>query len=143
MQAQVSRLWELYRKEVKKNMALRKMKDEGKAHPYDAIDRVTQDGIVKGILDSLEVVEGKDVFYKAYEINCELAGINLETGFGFWETVKKPPKENGWYLVTLNGEIAGEEKDFVGMCGFEDGKWDEEDCVIAWMPLPEPARREE
>lgn len=136
------KLWELYRNEVRKQMTLRRMKEEGKAHPYDAIDRVTQDGIVKGILDSLEIIEGKDVFYKAYKINCEIAGIDLETGFGFWETVKKPPKKDGWYLVTLDGAIAGEEKDFVGMSSFEKGKWDEGDCVIAWMPLPEPARRE-
>lgn len=29
------------------------------------------------------------------------------------------------------------------MCGFEKGKWDEDDCVIAWMPLPEPSERDE
>ena len=27
---------------------------------------------------------------------------------------------------------------FTGMCGIENGMWDEPDCVIAWMPLPEP-----
>lgn len=137
------KLWELYHEEARKQLTLRKAHEEGNSHPYDAIERVTQDGIVKGILDSLEVIEGKDVFMKAYEINCELNGINLETGFGFWETANKPPKKDGWYLVTLNGEIAGEEKDFVGMCDFENGKWDEGDCVIAWMPLPEPAERDE
>lgn len=132
-------LWELYRKEAKKHLILRTIKEKEK-HPFDVVERITQDGIVKGILDSLEVIEGKDVFTKAFKINCELAGIDLETGFGTWETVKNPPKKDGWYLVTLNGEIAGEEKDFVGMCGFENGKWDEDDCVIAWMSLPEPAR---
>ncbi len=25
-----------------------------------------------------------------------------------------------------------------GMCGIENDRWDEEGCVIAWMPLPEP-----
>lgn len=135
-------LWELYRKEAKKRLILRTIKEKEK-HPFDVVERITQDGIVKGILDSLEVIEGKDVFTKAFKINCELNGINLETGFGFWETANKPPEKDGWYLVTLNGEIAGEENDFVGMCGFENGKWDEGDCVIAWMPLPEPARREE
>lgn len=134
------KLWQLYRDEARKQMTLRKEHEEGKTHPYDAIERVTQDGIVKGILDSLKVIEGKDVFMKAYEINCELAGINLETGFGFWETVKKPPKEKGWYLVTLKGEIAGEEKDFVGMEHFDGNEWESE--VVAWMPLPKPAERD-
>ena len=135
------KLWELYREEARKQLTLRKAHEEGNSHPYDAVERVTQDGIVKGILDSLKVIEGKDVFMKAYEINCELAGINLKTGFGFWETVKKPPKKEGWYLVTLKGEIAGEEKDFVGMEHFNGAEWDSE--IIAWMPLPEPAERDE
>jgi len=137
----VDNLWGLYREEARKQITLRKAHEEGKTHPYDAIDRITQDGIVKGILDSLKTIEGKDVFMKAYEINCELAGINLETGFGFWETVKKPPKKDGWYLVTLKGEIAGEEKDFVGMEHFNGSEWDSE--IIAWMPLPEPSERDD
>lgn len=135
------KLWELYRKEARKHMTYRTMKEEDK-HPFDVVERITQDGIVKGILDSLEIVEGKDVFEKAYRINCELAGINLETGFGFWETTKKPPKKDGWYLVTLDGEIAGEENDIVGMDDYNNGHWSEGSYVIAWMPLPEPARRE-
>lgn len=32
---------------------------------------------------------------------------------------------------------------FTGMCGFENGKWDEDGMVIAWMPLPEPYKENE
>src|SRR5690606_19651697 len=132
------KLWELYREEARKQLTLRKMHAEGKSHPYDVIERVTQDGIVKGVLDSLEVIEGKGVFMKADEIYCELNGINLGSGFGLWETVNKPANKDGWYLVTLNGDIAAEEKAFVGLSGFENGKWDEDYCVTAWLPLPHP-----
>ena len=52
------------------------------------------------------------------------------------------PKENGFYLATLDGEIAGEDKPFTSIAEFEDGKWvdDEDDyqCVLAWQKLPEP-----
>lgn len=56
------------------------------------------------------------------------------------------PEEDGFYLATLDGEICGEDKPFSGLAEFENGKWvdDEEDyqCVIAWMPLPEPYKTE-
>ena len=56
------------------------------------------------------------------------------------------PKKDGFYLATLDGEIAGEEKPFSGLEEFENGKWvdDEEDyqCVLAWQPLPEPYKPE-
>ena len=48
--------------------------------------------------------------------------------------------EDGYYLATLDGELVGQEEPFTGMCGIENGKWDDEDCVMAWMPLPEPYR---
>ena len=52
------------------------------------------------------------------------------------------PENDGFYLVTLDGAIVGENRPFTGLAEFEDGKWidDEEDykCVIAWQPLPEP-----
>lgn len=52
------------------------------------------------------------------------------------------PEEDGFYLATLDGEIAGEEKPFSGLAEFENGKWvdDDEDyqCIIAWQPIPEP-----
>lgn len=52
------------------------------------------------------------------------------------------PEENGVYLATCDGEICGENEPFTGLAEYENGKWvdDEEDyqCVLAWMPLPEP-----
>lgn len=54
------------------------------------------------------------------------------------------PEKDGFYLVTMDGEIAGEDKPFTGLTEFENGKWldDEDDyqCVLAWQPLPEPYR---
>lgn len=56
------------------------------------------------------------------------------------------PKENGFYLATCDGEICGENEPFTGLAEYENGKWvdDEEDyqCVLAWMPLPEPYKGE-
>ena len=56
------------------------------------------------------------------------------------------PEENGFYLVTYDGEICGENEPFTGLAEYENGKWvdDEEDyqCVLAWMPLPEPYKEE-
>ena len=59
-----------------------------------------------------------------------------------WIPVAERLPEDGYYLATLDGELVGQEEPFTGMCGIENGKWDDEDCVIAWMPLPEPYREE-
>lgn len=48
------------------------------------------------------------------------------------------PKRDGTYLCTFAGELCGINEPFTGMCGYEDGEWDEPDCVLAWKPLPEP-----
>lgn len=57
---------------------------------------------------------------------------------------ERMPENDGFYLATIDGEIAGEDKPFSGLAEFENGKWidDEEDyqCIIAWQPLPEPYR---
>jgi hypothetical protein len=56
------------------------------------------------------------------------------------------PEENGFYLATCDGEICGENEPFTGLAEYENGKWvdDEEDyqCVLAWMPLPQPYKAE-
>lgn len=59
-----------------------------------------------------------------------------------WISVEDRLPENGTYLCTLKGELCGIEEPFTGMCGIENGIWDEPDCVIAWRPLPEPYRPE-
>ena len=62
-----------------------------------------------------------------------------------WVSVKEGlPKISDTYLVTIDGEICGIDHDFVSICGFEDGRWDEEaDEIIAWMPLPKPYKESE
>ena len=57
-----------------------------------------------------------------------------------WIPVAERLPEDGTYLTTLDGELVGQEEPFTGMCGIENGKWDDDGCVIAWMPLPEPYR---
>lgn len=60
-----------------------------------------------------------------------------------WIPVSERLPEDGTYLCTLDGELCGTDEPFTGMCGIENEKWDEEGCVIAWQPLPEPYRPEE
>lgn len=55
-----------------------------------------------------------------------------------WIPVSERLPEDGTYITTLDGELVGQEEPFTGMCGIENGKWDDKDSVIAWMPLPEP-----
>lgn len=55
-----------------------------------------------------------------------------------WIPVTERLPEDGYYLATLDGELVNQEEPFTGMCGIENGKWDDGDCVIAWMSLPEP-----
>ena len=59
-----------------------------------------------------------------------------------WIPVEERMPEDGTYLCTLKGELCGIEEPFTGMCGIENGIWDEPDCVIAWRPLPEPYQAE-
>lgn len=60
-----------------------------------------------------------------------------------WIPVSERLPEDGIYITTLDGELVGQEEPFTGMCGIENGKWDDEDCVIAWMPLPEPYKEDD
>lgn len=55
-----------------------------------------------------------------------------------WIPISERLPEDGTYITTLDGELVGQEEPFTGMCGIENGKWEDEDSVIAWMPLPEP-----
>ena len=88
---------------------------------------------------------------KAEQIVREVAeefATDTNVGTNGWIACsERLPKKNGFYLATLDGEIAGEDKPFTGMAEFEDGKWidDEDDykCVLAWQPLPEPYKESE
>ena len=57
-----------------------------------------------------------------------------------WIPVQERMPEDGTYLCTLKGELCGIKEPFTGMCGIENGIWDEPGYVIAWKPLPEPYR---
>ena len=59
-----------------------------------------------------------------------------------WIPVSERLPEDGTYITTLDGELVGQEEPFTGMCGIENGKWDDEDFVIAWMYLPEPYKED-
>ena len=59
-----------------------------------------------------------------------------------WIPVEERLPEDGTYLCTFKGELCGIEEPFTGMCGMENGVWDEPGYVTAWQPLPEPYRPE-
>ena len=59
-----------------------------------------------------------------------------------WILLEERLPEDGTYLCTFKGELCGIEEPFTGMCGMENGVWDEPGYVTAWQPLPEPYRPE-
>ena len=71
---------------------------------------------------------------------AEVLQLKKESEERRWIPVTERLPEDGYYLATLDGELVGQEEPFTGMCGIENGQWDDEGCVIAWMPLPEPYR---
>lgn len=87
-----------------------------------------ESGINRGCLEAKNIIRS--------HIN-DGKGTNVSSNDG-WIPVSERLPEDGTYLCTLDGELVREEEPFTGMCGIENGKWDEEGCVIAWQPLPEP-----
>lgn len=83
-----------------------------------------------------EVVEIND--FKKSQVSHLLKQLNQEQQNHRWILVEERLPEDGTYLCTFVGELVGQEDPFTGMCGIENGIWDEPDCVIAWQPLPEP-----
>lgn len=78
---------------------------------------------------------------ESFDCQCGRHYINTAINDG-WISVDERLPEDGTYLCTLAGELCGIEEPFTGMCGIENGIWDEPDCVIAWRPLPEPYHAE-
>ena len=76
-------------------------------------------------------------------VNTLLNDLEQDEKENGWIPVSERLPEDGTYITTLDGELVGQEEPFTGMCGIENGKWDDEDCVIAWMPLPEPYKDDE
>ena len=56
------------------------------------------------------------------------------------------PRDDGFYIAAMDGEIVGQKEPFVGLAELENGLWVDDDidyrCIIAWRPLPEPYRTE-
>lgn len=75
-------------------------------------------------------------------VNSLLKDLEQDEKENGWIPVSERLPEDGTYITTLDGELVGQEEPFTGMCGIENGKWDDEDCVIAWMPLPEPYKED-
>lgn len=76
-------------------------------------------------------------------VNSLLDALAQDEKENGWIPVSERLPEDGTYITTLDGELVGQEEPFTGMCGIENGKWDDEDCVIVWMPLPEPYKEDE
>jgi len=98
----------------------------------------------------LEWLKDKDfIKTKNQEENArrELADLPSVTPQPRWiPCSERLPEEDGFYLATCDGEICGEDEPISSMAEFENGKWvdDEDDyqCVLAWMPLPQPYKVE-
>lgn len=132
----IEQLWEMYESAVAKEYDLQKREE----FYLNTIERCTANGETVGILRSIEVLEQnkQKTWKKAFEIYCKVRGKDVDSKFGFWQPLsEKSPLKEGTYLVTLDGAICGNDEPIIGMCGWKDGKWDEEGYVIAWMPLPE------
>ena len=86
-----------------------------------------------------DYVRGSGDVVKGLSIAKSIIRKHMNDG---WIPVEERLPEDGTYLCTLAGELCGIEEPFTGMCGIENGIWDEPDCVIAWRPLPEPYRPE-
>lgn len=80
----------------------------------------------------------KNLFFTRKEAERKLKEIYSKENNSWILCSERLPEENGTYLCTLDGELVGQEEPFTGMCGFENGEWDEKDCVIAWQEMPQP-----
>ena len=80
----------------------------------------------------------KNLFFTRKEAERKLKEIYSKENNSWILCSERLPEENGTYLCTLDGELVGQAEPFTGMCGFENGEWDEKDCVIAWQKMPQP-----
>lgn len=97
----------------------------------DELERTYQD-ISKSVKNE-EYIKGCKNMYES----CR-AIIEKHSGEPEWIPCSVWLPEDGTYLCTFEGELCGIDEPFTGMCGIENGVWDELDCVIAWQSLPEP-----
>ena len=102
--------------------------------------------------DGITLVQNEDGSFSTYDdtydvvIHCETEEKQKKVIERLkatnWIPVSERLPEDGTYITTIDGELVGQEEPFTGMCGIENGKWDDGDCVIAWMPLPEPYKED-
>lgn len=74
---------------------------------------------------SPEEVEDVNDFNKS-QVGHLLKKLSEEQCKHRWIPVKERLPEDGTYLCTFDGELCGIDEPFTGMCGIENGKWDEE-----------------
>lgn len=142
----IEKLWELYESAISEEYNLEKQLEKREEFYFTAIERSTKNGMANGILQSIEILENNKqrTWKRAFEVFCKVRGKDIDTKFGFWTPLSEAsPINNDTYLVTLDGEICGMNEPIIGMCGYENGKWDEEGYIIAWMPLPDVYKGEE
>lgn len=104
-------------------------------------------------LDIANNYDISDLRYDSDKVACVAGKFRCEAGSRIediirkrmndgWIPVEERLPEDGIYLCTFKGELCGIEEPFTGMCGIENGVWDEPGYVTAWRPLPEPYRLE-
>lgn len=105
--------------------------------------KVKEDGVEIEEQRSYEADNAQN-YNKALEHDADI--IRKQINAGWIPVEKRLPEEDGFYIATIDGEIAGQEESFVGLAEFEDDFWVDDDidykCIIAWRPLPEPYRPE-
>ena len=106
------------------------------SHIKDRLKQYKDEYSKYGKYDGLYVADVLEMFE---QLRGDLERDEKENG---WIPVSERLPEDGTYITTLDGELVGQEEPFTGMCGIENGKWDDEDCVIAWRPLPEPYKED-
>jgi len=99
-------------------------------------------GIAAALKNAADTIE--DLSAKLQAANMERSSAHYHGG---WiPCSERLPDKDGFYMVTIDGELVGDTKPFAGLAEFEKGEWvDNEDdyqCVLAWMPLPEPYKGE-
>lgn len=83
---------------------------------------------MRDIVNRYKLVTARDFLEMIEQLQEDLKQDEKENG---WIPVSERLPEDGTYITTLDGELVGQEEPFTGMCGIENGKWDDEDCVIA------------
>lgn len=93
---------------------------------------------MKKLADGHQMVLASDVLEMIEQLQDDLEQDEKENG---WIPVSDRLPEDGTYITTLDGELVGQEEPFTGMCGIENRKWDDEDCVMPGCHFQNHIRR--